>query len=265
MTFTRQLSSDDRLLISFETKASFFGFILHTLTQISHLNCPWSEKWQRLLSIFISVFPWLWPSLHQKSYIKHRVKFIVLFRLIYFAFPLLRKARGIQRVLDDKATPGSFGFVLDTLKMAWGSRLFAVITSGFLLHTPLFIHVLVQIYSVCMVLNNNTLCTSPLLSDPMTRDRIKYLNSMTSSVILPNGGILFGNLTDDKKGCNFFFNVLHLLVGVFLTSLPVYLRQERNRRGRHRIYSNQWGALIGSWMCLQIIWAVSAVAVMYTS
>ena len=41
-------------------------------------------------------------------------------RFVFFAFPLLRKARGIQKVLDDAPQPGARGLVKDMLKLAWG-------------------------------------------------------------------------------------------------------------------------------------------------
>lgn len=41
-------------------------------------------------------------------------------RFIFFAFPLLRKARGIQKVLDDAPQPGARGLVKDVLKLMWG-------------------------------------------------------------------------------------------------------------------------------------------------
>jgi hypothetical protein len=41
-------------------------------------------------------------------------------RFVFFLFPLLRKPRGIQRVLETKATESLPGFILDVLKMGWG-------------------------------------------------------------------------------------------------------------------------------------------------
>ena len=42
---------------------------------------------------------------------------------MFFAFPLLRKARGIQKVLDDAPQPGARGLVKDILKLTWGAMI----------------------------------------------------------------------------------------------------------------------------------------------
>ena len=44
-------------------------------------------------------------------------------RFVFFAFPLLRKARGIQKVLDDAPQPGARGLIKDVLKLTWGEHL----------------------------------------------------------------------------------------------------------------------------------------------
>ena len=45
---------------------------------------------------------------------------LIMTKLAFFSFPLLRQARGIQKALEATAMPGPFGFLVDIIKMAWG-------------------------------------------------------------------------------------------------------------------------------------------------
>ena len=107
----------------FERNVAFVGFMLHTLTQMAHISCPWVEMRQRLASIIFTAMIFLFPALQPKLYLKHRDTFLTCFKIGFFSFPLLRRKRGIQRVLDSPATPGMFGFLLDLIKVAWGTLL----------------------------------------------------------------------------------------------------------------------------------------------
>lgn len=106
--------------VLFERNVAFAGFLLHSLTQLAHIWCPWPECRQRLFSIFFTAFVFLFPALMPRQYLQHRNTFLICFKLVYFSFPLLRKPRGIQRVLDSPATAGLSGFFLDLIKTAWG-------------------------------------------------------------------------------------------------------------------------------------------------
>lgn len=114
------LTSQEQRLVSFEARVGMMVFVLHFITQVAHLSCPWHERWQRLLSLPVAVAPGACALLAPRWYIRHRWVVLVAFKVAFFAFPLLRQARGIQRVLDAPATPGPLGFVIDTIKIAWG-------------------------------------------------------------------------------------------------------------------------------------------------
>lgn len=115
------MSADAAQVVAFDIKMSFGGFLLHFLVQLAHISCPWSERWQRLLSLPVSAMQFLIPALAPAFYIKHRDMNLFATKMAFFSFPLLRKARGIQRALDTPATQGIFGFLVDLTKMAWGA------------------------------------------------------------------------------------------------------------------------------------------------
>lgn len=96
--------------------------LVHTIVQLMHLKCPWSERWQRLLSIPVTGLGWAVPALAPHFYLRRRHWFTFAHRVAFFMFPLLRKPKGIQRVLDTGASPGGVGALKDVLKIAWGER-----------------------------------------------------------------------------------------------------------------------------------------------
>ena len=114
------LRTHDAQRVAFDIKMSLGGFLLHTLVQIAHISCPWHERWQRLLSIPVSALQCLIPALAPGFYMKHRDMSLIMTKLAFFSFPLLRQARGIQKALEATAMPGPFGFLVDIIKMAWG-------------------------------------------------------------------------------------------------------------------------------------------------
>ena len=116
------LSSSQKHELAVHTKLALTGLILHTLTQLAHINCPWPERWQRILSIPVPGLLWAWPQLAPRIYLKYRNWIQAVVCIVFFNFPLLRKPKGIQRVLDAPATPGFFGFLTDVLKIAWGEE-----------------------------------------------------------------------------------------------------------------------------------------------
>jgi hypothetical protein len=83
---------------SFDRKLALFGLLLHGATQVVSLlawsGLPGSERFQRLLSIAQACAFWLLPTLAPEFYLRRRHAIIVLHRLAFFAFPLLRKPRG---------------------------------------------------------------------------------------------------------------------------------------------------------------------------
>jgi hypothetical protein len=63
------LTSAERRRVAFERNVLAFGFILHLATQVSHLRCPWSERWQRLLSLPVSAIPPLTATISPALYL----------------------------------------------------------------------------------------------------------------------------------------------------------------------------------------------------
>ena len=106
--------------IAFERNVAFSGFMLHFMVQIAHISCPWHERWQRILSVLITTSIFLFPTFCPETYLRYRNIFLFTFRIAFFSFPLLRKPRGIQRVLNAPASPGLMGCIIDLVKMAWG-------------------------------------------------------------------------------------------------------------------------------------------------
>ena len=117
------LTRNESRTVAFERDVAFGGFMLHTLVQIAHLSCPWHEKWQRLFSIVYCSLGFLVPAFFPKLYIRYRESLIFCFKIGFYSFPLLRKRKGLQRVLDSAATPGQFGLIVDLVKMAWGKTI----------------------------------------------------------------------------------------------------------------------------------------------
>lgn len=160
-------------------------------------------------------------------YLKHRNTFLICFKVGYFSFPLLRKPRGIQRVLDSPATSGLGGFFLDLIKAAWGSRLFVASLTGIFLPLSLVSQIATQAFAIAMIRGNKSLCATQLMIDPLTTSRlhifitlfstILLLPSHESEVLLPPG-----------KECSFIFTLLHLTFGIIIPSAPLALQKLNN-------------------------------------
>jgi hypothetical protein len=232
------------------------GFLLHLFTQISHLSCPWNERWQRLLSLPVSGLPFMWSALHPTSYLTYREPLLTSVKLVWFAFPLLRKARGIQRVLDQDATPGFFGFGLDVLKIMWGTRLFAHIWMSFTMIQSLPLYALGQVYGAVMLRMNDSLCHTRVLQDPLTRRRLSVFNMLSTDVLLPHSSAALMSGWVGKDGdCAFFLTVLVATLGV---SLPIaVLALSKMRLGMKEI-------MVAFLMCLQVTWVVAVVGTSYS-
>lgn len=83
---------------AFDRLLNFVGFLLHSATQVMSLlawsTLPGSERFQRVLSCVVAGGMWLLPSLAPRFYLRWRKESLTVYRLVFFAFPLLRKARG---------------------------------------------------------------------------------------------------------------------------------------------------------------------------
>lgn len=241
-------SSTAAQVVAFETKISFGMFLLHTLVQLAHISCPWSERWQRLLSIPCSALQFLIPAMAPSFYIKHRDMSLLATKLMFFSFPLLRKARGIQRALEAPAMPGTLGFVVDLAKMAWGSRLLAVCFSGILMPQSLLFQFLVQLYATTMVLGNSSLCTTKLMTDPLTLKRVSAFTTLSLNAFVPFTGVDFDDIVGPGEECRLLFNFMHIFFGILVPMLVVAVE----KRARERQKS---GKLLRVWIALSVAWA----------
>lgn len=245
------LTAAQRRQVLFERNVMFFGCVLHVATQVSHLRCPWSERWQRLLSIPVSAVPTGTAAVAPAFYVRHREIILVAFKLIYWSFPLLRKPAGIQRVLDAPATPGPLGFPLDVLKMLWGTRMFAQVYASLSMPQALAPYFVCQVFSATMLRLNRSLCGTRLLQDPLTRRRLRLFNYLSAQALLPPGSMRWGGEAPDADAgaqCSFFLTLLVVLVGVVLPTVALGLsRSGLNHKSRAVVW----------FLGLQLSWAVA--------
>ena len=82
----------------FYKKLALFGCLMHGATQIASLlawsSLPFSERFQRLLSIAHRAAAVMVPALAPVFYMRWRPQFVMVYRVTFFAFPLLRRPRG---------------------------------------------------------------------------------------------------------------------------------------------------------------------------
>ena len=134
------------------TRLCVIGSCVHTSVQLTSLRGgapPLSYEWMhRVGSVVFVATSWVLPTVAPVTALRcagqgssgeaprrplpeavlaalrrwHR-PFLVLLRVLFFAFPLLRSNSGIQRSLEALPTPGALGCVLDLLKVVWGELL----------------------------------------------------------------------------------------------------------------------------------------------
>ena len=208
-----RLTPEQRRRLPFEQRAMLIGLTLHIATQLSHLSCPWRERWQRIVSIPVTATPYLWSLIHPTSYFHWRELLFIIFRVVFFSFPLLRKAKGIQRVLDAPATPGGLaGFLIDVIKILWGTRMIAHVWLCISMTQSLPLYFIGNVFGVCMLRLNDSLCSSRLLQDPLTKRRLRLFNFITTDLLLPPGS--FRGDVAVNGDCSFFLTLLLVAVGV---------------------------------------------------
>ncbi|PRW33626.1 putative NADH dehydrogenase [ubiquinone] 1 alpha subcomplex subunit mitochondrial [Chlorella sorokiniana] len=237
---------------SFDRKLALFSLFFHGSTQIASLlawhTLPASERWQRVASIVYAFGPLLIPLLFPEWYIRgnRRSWVLAIYRVGFFSFPLLRQPRGIQKVLGGAAQPGARGMLKDLLRLIWGSRLVAVMSSAAMV--PLSLLGLVPqlallLYAVAMVRANPSLCSSALTTHPLTRQRIRSVHDVLhlAGMLLPGG---IGQATSslqhgEELDCESFLTFLFIMVGVVLplvvlvkTEPPASLKAWEERRQR---------------------------------
>ncbi|KAL4430336.1 hypothetical protein ABPG77_002142 [Micractinium sp. CCAP 211/92] len=180
--------------VRFDRHLALCSFTLLTATQCMSLlawaTLPGWERLQRVLSICFAASIYIFPTAAPLVYLRWRPWALAAYRVAFFAFPLLRRARSIQGVLDAEPQPGLHGALKDLLKVIWGTRLVAVFMSSLMTPLPLMPlmpHLLLQACSVAMVRANGSLCATPLLSHPATAARISSFHQAMylASMLLP--------------------------------------------------------------------------------
>lgn len=82
----------------FDIRLALFSLLMHGSTQVMSLlawsSLPGSERFQRLLSIGTAVVPVLLPLRLPVLYLRWRSEVFLVYRVVFFAFPLLRKPAG---------------------------------------------------------------------------------------------------------------------------------------------------------------------------
>ncbi len=185
---------------------------------------------------------------------RHREILYIGFKVIYWSFPLLRKAKGIQRVLDAPATPGPLGFLLDILKMLWGTRMFAQIYMSLSMPQSLAPYFVCQVFSAAMLRLNRSLCGTRLMLDPLTQRRLRVFNYLSAQGLLPPGSMRWHSDGDGKDDisagadCSFFLTLLLVGVGVALPTVSLGLsRSSLNHKSRAVVW----------FLAMQLSWAVA--------
>lgn len=246
---------------AFDRKLTLISFVLHSATQVVSLlswqTLPLSEKSQRVGSILFAASIWVLPTVAPALYLRWRKEALILYRVGFFAFPLLRKAAGIQAVLNASPQPGIRGVVKDLYKVVWGSRLVAVLMAVMLNPlplVPLVPQMLLQVYAVAMIRSNNTLCATPLLSAPLTTQRIRRFHSLLHifSQALPGGvgqsmfPLLLRSGRQREAECESFLTFLFYTVGLLMpmwllvkTEPPSALRAWERRQGGQALTGRQ--------------------------
>lgn len=236
---------------------------LHSLTG----DCTWTERWQRYVSILLPIPIVFWATFGPpKLYLRYRNILMVLIRVVFFSFPLLRRARGIQRVLDSPANQIPYiGYCLDILKIGWGSRLMAIVFSGVSMQIPIELHVPVQLYSIYMVLSNNTLCASTLCTDPLTISRFKSTMYILSPCFLPISAVPSIPFTADIN-CTAILTSLHLLFGLVATSIfSKSFYKGKYVLLKYYFSKNRTEAFMAWWITLQLLWSISVAIAKFQS
>ena len=115
-------AADEESAVARDRLLGAFACVLHGASQLKELSgAQGSEFWQRVGSIALVALLWLLPACAPRLWARRRTAFLTSIKFIFFTFPLLRRPRGIQRVLDGPATPGLLGVPRDLFRVAWGA------------------------------------------------------------------------------------------------------------------------------------------------
>lgn len=243
---------------AFESRIFLMGFLLHVFTQIHYLSCPWNERWQRLLSIPVSGAPLVFAALYPHTYVMYREAIMVVFKLIWYAFPLLRKAKGIQQVMEAPATAGSFGIFFDLLKIIWGTRMFAMAWMTVSIPHATIPYFITQVYSAYMLRSNDSLCKTQLMQDSLTQQRLSLFNVLTTTALLPNGSYYTAWLHREGADCSFFLTIMLVSLGVWLPITSVVLARRTKKPTRR-------DQLIAWIVTAQLTWAFALALTAYVN
>lgn len=152
--------------------------------------------------------------------------------------------------------PGLDGFVLDLIKMAWGSRLFTATLSGLGLPLPLIAHVAVQCFAIAMIRSNASLCLTQLMNDPLTTHRLRVFIYLFSGMLLPTSNV--GHLLPDGSECMFIYNLLHFYFGITVPTIPLLLQTRMIADSKYTTHR-----FIVWWIGLIVTWAVAVLVTAY--
>ena len=108
------------------------------------------------------------------------------------------------------------------LSLRAGSRMLAVLLAPLVMPLPLVPHLLAQLYSVAMIGNNRSLCSSPLLAHPTSANRIRLFHHLMSFAASPScaqpADVLLRNSSQHQQCCA-FVGFLGLLLGLVCTTV----------------------------------------------
>jgi hypothetical protein len=228
-----------------------------TLTISPSLYCS-------IFSIIYAALPYLWARMSPTSFMKQRGIILSVIKVFYFSAPLLRRPRGVQRVLDAQPQPGKLGILIDTIKVIWGCRLMAIFIGSSALPSSLLLYLPVLLYSTLSVRGNKSLCETELLSHPITAARIAAFHSWADWIaqpVLSSLGFseLFAVFLSPKDQCEAYLNWMYAIVGfvvptiVIIRLFPSVAMGEGNSSNFQIIEWDQWKNSVTAmvwWLCL---------------
>jgi hypothetical protein len=227
-----------------------FAYII--LGRQQHRYVPWTltispSLYGSIISIIYAALPYLWARIGPTSFVKQREIILSVIKVFYFSAPLLRRPRGIQRVLDAEPRPGKLGVLIDTIKVIWGCRLMAILIGSSALPSSLLLYLPVLLYSTLAVRGNKSLCETELLSHPITAARIAAFHSWADRIVQPvlsslGFSELFAVALNPKDQCEAYLNWMYAIVGLVLPTIVVVRLFPSILSGRLRF--NKWLSVV---------------------
>lgn len=142
--------------------------------------------------------------------------------------------------------------------MAWGSRLVAASTSGIFFPLPLLPQLFIQGFSIMMIRNNTSLCSTQLMTYPVTIERLRVFISLGSEVLLPTSSVQ--NILPPGSECHFIFTLLHTFFGITCCTVSMAFIQRFPGVPAH----NGPSIFVIWWVGLILTWAFAVMLTAYT-